>query len=137
MPDPLSPRGAIARRKTGVLPNALCARLAIVASITAFFLVPRLARAEDGCGPLEATQAVVAAWGGGPLTQLGGDLADGLRAANFPAADAVYGAPVIVDRAAWRTGGALARSGAGAMSFRLKATGRAPLKDRMAASALS
>ena len=79
MPDPLSPRGAIAR-------------IGVVLAVALFFAVPRLARADDSCGPIEATQAIVAAWGGGTLTQLSGDLADGLRATDFPTADAVYGA---------------------------------------------
>ena len=79
MPDPLLPRGAIAR-------------VGIVFGVAAFPLFPRLAHADDSCGPLAATQAVVAAWGGGRLAELGDDFAAGLRATDFQTADAVLGA---------------------------------------------
>ncbi len=44
MPDPRLPRGVMARRKTGVLSNALWPRLGLVALIALFFAVSRLAR---------------------------------------------------------------------------------------------
>jgi hypothetical protein len=62
--------------------------------IALFFAFPQFARADDDCGPIEATQAIVTVWGGGTLVQLGGDLADGLRATDYPSADTVYGAPL-------------------------------------------
>ena len=92
MPDPRLPRGAIARRRTGALRNALCMRLAIVLGVAALLLFPRLARADEaaGCGPLAATQALVARLGGGALEPASEAQTEFLRAALIgePGADA-------------------------------------------------
>lgn len=74
------------------LPQGAFARLGIVALTAALCLAPQIARADDGCGPFDATQAIVTAWGGGALIPLGDRLAAGLRATDYPTADAVFGA---------------------------------------------
>ena len=67
MPNPLLPRGAILR-------------LGVVALIALFFAVPRLARADDGCGDLGSIQAIVSAWGGTTLAPLPTRQTDALKA---------------------------------------------------------
>jgi uncharacterized protein (TIGR02594 family) len=124
MPDPLLSRGVLRR---------LALTLALTLAVVVTALTPRAAHAWGRSGPP------------GPS----------LYAPSWQ-----DGAPVIVGRTAWQTGGALARSGsdlvaeaaryvgsgkftelpgawcADAVSFWLQATGRAPLANRMAASAL-
>ena len=71
MPDPRLPRGAILR-------------FAIVLGVAAFLLFPCLTRADeaaDGCGPLEATQALIARLGGLTLAPASEAQAEFLRAA--------------------------------------------------------
>jgi uncharacterized protein (TIGR02594 family) len=131
MPDPRLPRGAIARRKTGVLLNALCSRFALV-----------------------LTLGVAAA----ALLSVGGAAEAAGRAG--PPAPSIYalgwrdGAPAIAAGAAWRGGSLLAAEArrwigsrkftglpgpwcADAVSAWLKAIGRPPLPNRLAASALN
>ncbi len=114
MPDPRLPRGALLR-------------LAIVALIALFFAFPQLARANGRAGPAIQPSAAPH-WS--------------------------RGAAALVARFAWRSGSDIVAEaelyvGAGkftalpgawcadAVSFWLKATGRAPLANRMAASALA
>jgi hypothetical protein len=83
MPDPRLPRGALLR-------------LGIVASIALFFAFPRLAHADAaGCGPLDATQAIVARLGGGAFAPASAAQAEFLRDGLIgePGADAsaLYG----------------------------------------------
>jgi hypothetical protein len=90
MPDPRLPRGALSR-------------LAIVLGVAAFLLFPRLTRADEaahGCGPLEATQALIARLGGGALAPASEAQAEFLRAAFIaePGADAaaLYGGETLL-----------------------------------------
>ncbi len=85
MPDPRPPRSAIARRKTGVLPNALCLRLAAIALIAAFLAAPRLARADEAAGvrwpsgPISEAKSMARALGGADFVALTGDQWNFLR----------------------------------------------------------
>ena len=90
MPDPRLPRGAILR-------------FAIVLGVAAFLLFPCLTRADeaaDGCGPLEATQALIARLGGLTLAPASEAQAEFLRAALIaePGADAaaLYGGETLL-----------------------------------------
>jgi uncharacterized protein (TIGR02594 family) len=131
MPDALLPRGAIARRKTGVLPNALCARRAIVLAlglaIALAAMAPRMAHASGRAGPASPSLCTPG-WN--------------------------EGAPAIAAGSAWRAGSALVDEArrwigsrrftslpgawcADAVSAWLRAIGRPPLPNRLAASALN